>query len=241
MELAYDIAELKRWLANIVSVGFVSSVDEKTGRVRVLLDGSQDPEDSTDLLPVMAKRAHNGDKDSWLPEAGEQVILLSLSDDVNNAIVIGSIPKTSDASGGKTFYKAFSDGTVIEYDKTRKALHVGVADGGTINISVSGGTAQLSAKSVTVTATEAMTLDAPKLTITGDTSIDKTLAVKGQASAASVATSSIAASSGGLKIGKVKGDIEADGDIKVGGISLTKHVHTSAKPGDPTSKAEAGV
>lgn len=77
-------------------------------------------------------------------------------------------------------------------------------------------------QTATVNASSSTTINSPTVSITGDTTIDKTLTVKGHISGA-----------GGLSISggsgaSVQGNLSTTGDVKAAGISLQNHVH----PGD---------
>lgn len=235
--------EHERALQNSVIVAFVSAVDPASGLVKVLVDD----EAETDYLPVISARAHAGDLSQWLPEVGEQVLVISQGDP-SEGFVIGSIPKQADVSGLTTDVRRYSDGTEIYYDKKSHRLSVTVGASGTIELKVTGGSLTITTQKAVIEATESLTFTTPKASFSQEVEIAGNLTVTGggsfgqPVSAPSVATGSIAASSGGsLSIGKVSGAIETDGeikaaDVKAGTVSLKDHTHStpSGQSGGPT-------
>ena len=94
---------------------------------------------------------------------------------------------------------------------------------GALDIHIEGTTNVYSKSSVKV--------DSPKVTITGDTTIEKSLTVMGHISG-----------SGGLSIrggsgAAVTGDLRTTGDVQAGAISLQTHVHGGIQPGGGTTGA----
>jgi phage baseplate assembly protein V len=241
------LSEHERALQNSLIVAFVSAVDASSGQVKVLIDD----EAETDFLPVLSTRAHAGDLSMWLPEVGEQVLVISQGDP-SEGFVIGSIPKQADVSGKTTDVRRYSDGTAIEYDKAAHKLTITVGSSGDMALSVSGGTLTITALKLNVTATESVSFTTPKASFSADVEIGGNLSVigagtfGGAVSAPSVATGGIAASSGGMSIGKVSGGLSVDGeitaaDVKAGAVSLKTHTHKSAAPGSDTSPPGGGA
>lgn len=84
---------------------------------------------------------------------------------------------------------------------------------------------------VTVNASGSTKIDSPSVTITGDTTIEKTLTVRGLISGTGGMT--VSGGSGA----SVTGNLSTTGDVTAGGISLQNHVHDCPQ-GGTTSEAK---
>lgn len=120
--------------------GLVQDQDPATGRVRV-----QFPDRDNVIswwLPVVTPKSQN-DKIYWLPDVGEQVVVLMDEHDEYGA-VMGSIFSEPDAPpAGMTadkFHVTFKDGTAVEYDRAAHALSVVGGSGATIKLTDGAGT-----------------------------------------------------------------------------------------------------
>ncbi len=145
-DLAFRVAELERRLANVVTIGTVAEVDAAAARVRVRVGDLL-----SDWRPWLAPRAAG--VSVWSPpEVGEQVVLLCPWGDPALGLVLPALwqdahPAPS-ASPNRTVV-AFDDGTTVEYDRAGARLSVScVGD-------------------VAVTASGAVTLDAPAISCAG--------------------------------------------------------------------------
>ena len=236
----FEFAEMKRQLANMLQVVKVAAVDIENGRVTVSIGG----EAESDYLPVLSPRSSSTTKSSWLPQTGEQVLVLALGGDVNFGFVVGSVPMVANSTKKASDYREYSDGTTIEYDpKTNKLL---------IDASKSKAAVLIKAKNVSVES-EKINFEADKVKVKGEftcdgqaaftenVSVAKNVAVVQSVSSANVATGGLSAPPNEeLTIGEIKGDIVATGDIKAGDVSLKNHTHEYI-PGDngPTQTGEA--
>ena len=213
LDLLFEVSELKRMMANLLIYSKVTHVDIDKCRIKVAIgDDSQ-----SDLLPVLSSRSSGGDKEVWLPEKGDQVAILSLMGDINGGVVIGSILKAGDSPKKKTWFKEFSDGTTLEYDKETHKLDVKVATEGEVNLNVPGGKVSVETKESSVTADKATVVGKSSvevksdtkvdlvatnikvdgiMKVTGDATFDKSVKVATSMSSASVATGSMAAGGG---------------------------------------------
>ena len=84
---------------------------------------------------------------------------------------------------------------------------------------------------VTVNASGSTKIDSPSVTITGDTTIEKTLTVR-----------ELISGTGGMTVSggsgaSVTGNLSTTGDVTAGGISLQNHVHDCPQ-GGTTSEAK---
>ncbi len=119
MNIAADIAELKRRMDNLIRLGTVAEV--KSGYCRV-----QTGKILTEFRPYLTQRAGTA-KTSWRPTEGEQVILFSLSGDLDNAYVLPSLytddnPEPDDHP--TRVRTVFPDGAEFEYDPETSQLKI---------------------------------------------------------------------------------------------------------------------
>lgn len=142
---------------NLIQIGTITAVDTANrALVRVQLD-----ERVTDWFPYLM--ISNSHIKTWIPpKVGEQVVVLSPYGEGDDGVVIGSIfnkdQKEPTAANDHTSVIEFSDGTVITYDTTAKAL----------TINASGSIAITAPSGITVTANTAIT---GNVTITGNLTV----------------------------------------------------------------------
>ena len=135
-QIQYDIAELKRKLANIIKVGVIAAVDHGKARVRVNLGTTQSA-----WLPWLTTRA-GGDVSWWAPEEGEKVLILSPGGALEFAWVLPSIFTTEHGSSGSSADRhlvEYKDGTTMSYDRGAHALNVHLPSGGKVRVVAEGG------------------------------------------------------------------------------------------------------
>ena len=89
--------------------------------------------------------------------------------------------------------------------------------------------ATVNTETATINASGSTKVDSPKVTITGDTKIEKTLMVVGQITG----TGGLAVSGGSGAT--VDGSMKTTGDVQAGGISLQGHVHGGVQGGSGTT------
>lgn len=131
-----DLATLARLIENLIRLGTIAAVQMKPPRVQVKT-GSL----TTAWLPWIAARA-GADREWNPPTVGEQVILFSPSGQLGNGIVLTGlfsdhIPPNCDREG--LHRCTYRDGTVIEYDSIAHHLNVTLVEGGTTNLTSTGG------------------------------------------------------------------------------------------------------
>lgn len=130
----YDLVELGRRLANVVRRAVVSEVDHAAGRLRARYDETMEGEPATTAwIPWLTRRAAAA-ADWWAPEVGEQVVLLSQSGELPDAVALPALysaahpAPTTDA--GKRVTK-FGDGASMQYDRAAGAFLFTARDGAT--------------------------------------------------------------------------------------------------------------
>ena len=134
---AYEIAELARRLANVVRPATVAEVDHAAARLRAKYDEDAAGEDVlTGWLPWLAARA-GGDRTWWAPEVGEQLLLLSPSGELPQAVALPAIyrddfPAPSDSPDKRV--ERHADGATIEYDRHAHELLFAAHDGATVRL-----------------------------------------------------------------------------------------------------------
>lgn len=137
-----NAAEILRLLNNLIRIGTIEEIDHKAARVRVTSG-----DNLTGWLPWRAARA--GASTTWDPPTkGEQVVLLSPSGDLSQAIVFESIysddnPAPSDSEN--LWLKKFPDGTEVRYDHGEKKLRIDGAKDLQIEVA---GSATIKAKTI---------------------------------------------------------------------------------------------
>lgn len=128
-----NAAEILRLLNNLIRIGTIEEIDHKAARVRV-----KSGDNITAWINWTPARA--GKTKTWDPPTkGEQVVLLSPSGDMSQAIVLQSLysdenPAPSDSEN--IWLKKFPDGTEIRYDHAAKKLQFDGA--GDLQIEVKG-------------------------------------------------------------------------------------------------------
>ena len=133
-EHEFRLVELARRLANVVRLGVIEEVDAAEARARVRY--AEESAALTAWLPWMTTRA-GGDKSWWAPEVGEQVLLLSPSGELPQAVVLPAIYSTQRAAPSADPEKTltiYSDGAVVEYDRAEHRLRAELPAGGAAEI-----------------------------------------------------------------------------------------------------------
>lgn len=116
-----NFADILRLLHNLIRLGTIAEVDTATARVRV-----QSGENLTDWRPWLSARA--GTTKAWDPPTiGEQVLLLSPSGDLAQAIVLTGIYSDANpapAASAELWRHIFPDGTQLDYDHSANCLTI---------------------------------------------------------------------------------------------------------------------
>lgn len=138
MNNAFEVAELDRRMGDLVKIGKIIEADYSGDiplfKVRV---GRL----STNWLPSLAIRA-GGDRSSWQYEVDEQVVLLSPSGNLDQAIIIGALNQKAQASvaaSADVHRTEYKDGAVIEYNRATHRLFASLPVGGKVEITAPAG------------------------------------------------------------------------------------------------------
>lgn len=136
-----NTAEILRLLNNLIRIGTIEEIDHDAAHVRVLSG-----DNLTDWLPFCAVRA--GKTKTWDPPTkGEQVLLLSPSGDLSQAIIfpaINSIENPAPSSNPDEYLREFPDGAIIRYNHKEHVLKVetkgdlAVETGGSVSVKAGG-------------------------------------------------------------------------------------------------------
>jgi phage baseplate assembly protein V len=119
-ELGYSHQKMGGAVENMVLICTVEKVDPDNAKVTVKIEDAAE----SDFIPVLARRGFGGSLTLWLPEKGEQVVVLSPYGDPNYGIVIGSIPRDEDLITKLGPVMCFKDGTTIQYNESEHKLIV---------------------------------------------------------------------------------------------------------------------
>ena len=157
----FRLVELARRLANVVRPGVIAEADYAASRVRVKY-GEGLEEALTEWLPWVTTRA-GGDRTWHAPEVGEQVLLLSPSGDLAQAVALPGIYQDSRSAPAADVDKHlthYSDGAEIEYDRAAHKLKAVLPAGGTAEITADGGVAITGDVTITGNVTATGNIDA---------------------------------------------------------------------------------
>ncbi|MBR7777371.1 phage baseplate assembly protein V [Undibacterium rugosum] len=219
--MEFNLADLSRRLENMIRLGTIAEVKHsRTPQVRVQLGDI-----TTNWLPVTTP--HAGNKKTWCPPSvGEQCIVFSPSGDIGAGIVLPGVNSKhypapdDDKNNTRTVYP---DGAVIEYNHETHALVVTLP---------AGATAVVTAPTSVIVKSDAITLDAPKTTCTGNLLVEKTLTYMGGMQGYGIAADA------GSSAAVIHGSVHASEDITAGNISLQNHVHREQGDGQIVSKPQ---
>jgi phage baseplate assembly protein V len=218
-EQGYALGEVDRRLGNVVRIGTVAQIDHATGQVKVDLGDLV-----TDWIPWATPRA--GEDRIWTtPDVGEQVVVASPGEP-SQGVVIGSLFQTAhpqNGNQGKDRRITFSDGTVVEFDRTGSVLNVQVNPAGSIRLNIGGTTLLLEDGQATLT-TPLLLVDAPQSTFSGNVLVEGQLTYQGGMSGSGGVTS-------------VSGNAEFSGGTMTHNAKNigASHTHTNVQPGVGTS------
>lgn len=211
-----DSNEITRLLLNLIRKGSVVAVDHDAALCRV-----KTGELTTNWIPFFARRA--GSTRTWSPATvGEQVMLFSPGGDMADAVALCGIYSDAAPAPSKSpslHVIDFPDGAAISYDHEAHALTATLPGGGT---------AVLEAPASVTVISQAVTIDAPQTTCTGNLTVQKKLTYLG----------GMSGKGGSGAAAQIEGAIAATLDITAGGISLQNHTHREQGDGNNTSKAQ---
>ncbi len=205
MNIAAELAELRRRLDNMIRTGVITEVNLSENTCRV-----QSGDLHTDFLPWLTPRAGSASL-WWAPNVGEQVILYSLGGHTETGFVGPSLfcennPPASRQAGVLAIQ--FDDKASLTYDSNAGALSAAGMKSATVD---TGETITAHSKQVTVKATVKVLLDTPVVECT-EKLIAKSLSV--------------------TEGGEMKGDIShSGGKFTSNGITVDDHAHSGVQTG----------
>lgn len=255
------LPDMERRLANSIRLGAIMAVDLAKRRVRV-----KSGEIETTWLAWPAGRAGTGKRRWDPPEVGEQVVMLSPSGDMRQAVVLpGVYQDAHDApsSSGDKDHVTYGDGTVIEYDR---GSHTLVADLGAskiladrnkieltigstkLTLTASGAT--LDAQEVTVNAAASATVTSPQVTVNASTAmavVAPTTTMSGNLNVAGTITFGaglVGTGLGGAGNATINGNVTVNGNVASTGALTNNgknvgstHTHSGGSVGGGTTGA----
>jgi phage baseplate assembly protein V len=175
MDLAYQIAELKRRMDNMIRVGTVVECDYAAEPpVARIKDG----EHVSGWIPFMADRA-NGQEVAWdAPEIGERVMVLALAGELSNSRILPGSFYCEDhpppAVQPDVITRMHKDGAHDTYNRDLMTRTIQIPDGGTVNVlvgeslfSITGGGVTLTTPQITMMAEGAINMHGQEITLHG--------------------------------------------------------------------------
>lgn len=137
----FDVTELNRRTSNVIKYGAIEEVDYATAKVKVRMGDLL-----TAWLPWSTKSSNTR---HWqAPEIGEQVVVASPSGELNQGVIIGSMPQDLHPPVGNSVDKHridYGNGDFFEYDRATGDLVINVSGNLTIN---AGGTVTVTAQTI---------------------------------------------------------------------------------------------
>lgn len=171
MDLAYEIAELKRRLDNMVRGGTICETDYMASPpVAKIKDG----EFVSGWLPFMTRRA-NGQEISWdAPEVGERVMAISPSGDPENTRILpGALycdAHPAPAVNADVITRMHKDGAHDTYDRETHVRTIQLPNVGELKVKV-GNTLVSVRGSHVIIKSDKITLDGDEILLDGSTSV----------------------------------------------------------------------
>ena len=167
-EQGFTLNDLGRRLANIIRIGTIFEIDFEAAKARVKIGDLE-----TDWLPWV--NANSGANNSWNPaEIDEQVIILSPSGELNQAVILPSLYKNNASENLPNIQSVtYKDGSKISFDHDAGNLTLDLQ--GNISLDINGsaaikvaGDVQIEASSSTIKVTGDAEIEAIKVTLKGD-------------------------------------------------------------------------
>lgn len=188
----------------------VSTVQPEKGTVRVVLEDGDDMVSYP--LQVLFPRAGK-DTVQDMPDVGDRVAVLFSGAGLEAGVVLGgyySDANTAPSKNSDVFYRRFSDGTELSYD--RKAHKLSASVQGDVECTVKGSASLTAEGAVMIESSSRISLKAPNIMLSG--------AISSEGHGGGAGTFSIK--------GKVDvdGTVDSTGDMKAEGISVAHHTHT---------------
>ena len=203
-------------LSDLIRVGEVTSVNPAAMTARVTFD-DDDGVTSFDL-PILQRNTLNN-HDHCCVDVGEDVLCLFLPTGIEEGFILGSFyagEVQPPSSSGDVRMVEFSDGTKLSYDRSSHKLTGDVK--GDVSLTVSGKVSVQAQGAVMAKSSTSITLQAPVINLNG--------AINTAAESGGSGTMTIKGNIDQTGSQRVSGNIEAEGDVVAGNISLKSHTHT---------------
>lgn len=171
----WGAGDLQRRLANLIRVATISELDDSAARARVKCGAAP----NSAWLPILTTRA-GPDRSYWLPEPGEQVLVLSPSGDMTQGMILPALYQDAHAPPASTRNKhrtEYKDGTSIEYDRSAHKLTIDCA--GDIDVTASGNVTATIGGQLTANVTGNSEITSPLITANGNVTINGDMQLNG--------------------------------------------------------------
>ena len=147
----YALSDLAKRLSNIIRIGTIFEINVQTAKARVKIG-----ELETDFLPWA--NANSGSNNSWNPpEVDEQVIILSPSGDLSQAVILPSLYKNNASDSDQNIKSiTYQDGSKISFNVSSGTLDLDLK--GDVAIKVVGN-ANIEGDNINITGSSNITLD----------------------------------------------------------------------------------
>ena len=125
----YALSDLAKRLSNIIRIGTIFEINHQTAKARVKIG-----ELETDFLPWA--NSNSGSNNSWNPpEVDEQVIILSPSGDLSQAVILPSLYKNNSSDSDQNIKSiTYQDGSKISFNVTSGTLDLDLKGDVTIKV-----------------------------------------------------------------------------------------------------------
>ncbi|MDA9573342.1 phage baseplate assembly protein V [Rickettsiales bacterium] len=147
----YALSDLAKRLSNIIRIGTIFEINHQTAKARVKVG-----ELETDFLPWA--NSNSGSNNSWNPpEIDEQVIILSPSGDLSQAVILPSFYKNNASDSDQNIKSiTYQDGSKISFNVSSGTLDLDLKGDVTIKVV---GNANIESDNINITASSNITLD----------------------------------------------------------------------------------
>jgi len=196
--------------------GNITEVDPAKGYARVTFTDDGIVSDWLQFLVLGAIK----DSFSYTFSINEQVACL-MDERSEEGVILGALnnDKTPPNNAGDGIFRVkFEDNSVIEYNRNSHEYTLDIK--GKINITAES-EVNINAVNANITASTEAKVQAPIIKLIGAVAVTGDITVSGNISGPSGAA--------------ISGDLNMQGDVKAGTVSLKTHVHTTTTNGNPTS------
>jgi phage baseplate assembly protein V len=147
----YALSDLAKRLSNIIRIGTIFEINHQTAKARVKIG-----ELETDFLPWA--NSNSGNNNSWNPpEIDEQVIILSPSGDLSQAVILPSLYKNNASDSDQNIKSiTYQDGSKISFNVSSGTLDLDLKGDVTIKVV---GNANIEGGNINIKGNSNITLD----------------------------------------------------------------------------------